>query len=99
MSYNAAETETKSRKGNYQVIFNLSCRASSSEISSGKKTIMLNISGIQRSKTGTVKSAKCNILSSGLEIKLDELWKELFSIYGEIPSGSIVHSTDQYFDA
>ncbi|XP_042484472.1 ATP-dependent DNA helicase Q-like 2 [Macadamia integrifolia] len=54
------------------------------QILQGKKKIMLDISGAQRSKTSTTKSAKCSLSSSGLEVKLDDLRKELSSVHGGI---------------
>ncbi|KAI4327946.1 hypothetical protein L6164_020350 [Bauhinia variegata] len=63
------------------------------QILQGKKTVKLEISSDQRTKAG-VRSAKRSLGSSGLELKLDELRKELSAIHGGILPHSVL-STQQ----
>ncbi|KAF6146212.1 hypothetical protein GIB67_011684 [Kingdonia uniflora] len=50
----------------------------------GKRTVKLEISNGQQSNSGSRKTAKRSLSLSGLEIKLDELRKELSAIHGGI---------------
>ncbi|XP_028795868.1 mediator of RNA polymerase II transcription subunit 34 isoform X2 [Neltuma alba] len=59
----------------------------------GKKTVKIEIPNDQRTKAG-VRSVKRSLGSSGLEVKLDELRKELSSIHGGILPHSVL-STQQ----
>ncbi|XP_019423624.1 PREDICTED: mediator of RNA polymerase II transcription subunit 34 isoform X2 [Lupinus angustifolius] len=63
------------------------------QISQGKRAVKLEIYSEQKTKAG-VRVAKCSLGSSGLELKLDELRKELSSIHGGILPHSIL-STQQ----
>ncbi|KAK7252557.1 hypothetical protein RIF29_36597 [Crotalaria pallida] len=63
------------------------------QISQGKKTVKLEIYSEQRTKAG-VRPAKRCLGSSGLELKLDELRKELSSIHGGVLPHSVL-STQQ----
>ncbi|KAI9083893.1 hypothetical protein K1719_034151 [Acacia pycnantha] len=55
----------------------------------GKKTVKIEVSSEQRTKPG-VRSVKRSRGSSGLEVKLDELRKELSSIHGGILPHSVL---------
>ncbi|XP_061357691.1 ATP-dependent DNA helicase Q-like 2 isoform X1 [Gastrolobium bilobum] len=63
------------------------------QILQGKKTVKLEVCTEQRTKAG-VRSVKRCLGSSGLELKLDELRKELSSIHGGILPHSVL-STQQ----
>ncbi|KAK6934845.1 DEAD/DEAH box helicase domain [Dillenia turbinata] len=54
------------------------------QVLQGKSVIKLDISGGQNRKARTMKSAKCTLMSSDIENKLDELRKELAFIHGGI---------------
>ena len=60
----------------------------------GKKIVKLEISTQVKTKTGNMKSSKRSLISSGLELKLDELRKELSSTHGGIFPHSVL-STQQ----
>ncbi|KAA8528189.1 hypothetical protein F0562_035560 [Nyssa sinensis] len=64
------------------------------QVLQGKKIVKLEISSRQKSKAGIMKSTKRSTTSSGLELKLDELRKELSSIHGGIFPHSVL-STQQ----
>ncbi|KAK4261552.1 hypothetical protein QN277_004532 [Acacia crassicarpa] len=55
----------------------------------GKKTVKIEVSSEQRTKPG-VRSVKRSLGSSGLDVKLDELRKELSSIHGGILPHSVL---------
>lgn len=60
----------------------------------GKRIVKLEISTKVKTKTGNMKSSKRSLTSSGLELKLDELRKELSSTHGGIFPHSVL-STQQ----
>ncbi|OVA18414.1 Helicase [Macleaya cordata] len=63
-------------------------------IHTGKKTVKLEICSGPKSNTGNRKAAKHTLSLAGLEIKLDELRKELSSVHGGIFPHSVL-STQQ----
>lgn len=64
------------------------------QVSHGKRIVKLEISTKVKTKTGNMKSSKRSLTSSGLELKLDELRKELSSTHGGIFPHSVL-STQQ----
>ena len=60
----------------------------------GKRIVKVEISTKVKTKTGNMKSSKRSLTSSGLELKLDELRKELSSTHGGIFPHSVL-STQQ----
>ncbi|XP_034709082.1 ATP-dependent DNA helicase Q-like 2 isoform X2 [Vitis riparia] len=64
------------------------------QVSHGKRIVKLEISTKVKTKTGNMKSSKRSLTSSGLELKLDELRKELASTHGGIFPHSVL-STQQ----
>lgn len=64
------------------------------QVAQGRKIVKLDISCQQKTKVDNLKLTKCSSKSSGLEIKLDEMRKELSSSHGGILPHSVL-STQQ----